>query len=88
MSCRAVDHSWCAELPPKVKEGSAAWLSRSSGTILLRPTHFANKSIRYVLVAPSRNRDMWKGDGAHESAVECYAVPEFKQVRAPFLLLS
>lgn len=53
---------------------------RSCRTILLRPTRFSDKRIRYVLVAPSSNKDVWQDGEVHGSEVECDAIPDYQQV--------
>lgn len=81
-----MNHEWCKELPPKVREGHAAWLSWSRRTIVLRPVHFAEKSVRFMLIAPSSNQDAWTQGGLHRSSMQCYAIPDSQQVQTSPLL--
>jgi hypothetical protein len=53
-------------------------------TIILRPMHFANKKVSLMLVAPQRENTAWTMQHEHRAEVQCYAIPDFKQVNLDF----
>lgn len=69
-------YEWCKELPVKVIEGRAAWLSRTRGAILLRPRGYASKTVQFILTFKGSFRC-----SDTEQAAHCYVVPSFQQVQ-------
>ena len=75
----AVDYEWCKQLPVKVTEGHAAWLSRARKVVLVRPRDYASKSVHFILTFKAA-----VGESLSDKVAHCYIVPSFQQVQLLF----